>query len=121
MPPSGCLELREALALHLKRARGVECDPAQILIVNGSLQALDLTARVLLDPSDSVVMEDPHYPGARDVFLAAGARIKTVRVDDDGIRCDELPRPSARLKFAYVTPSHQFPAGSILSLERRLQ
>ena len=110
--------LRAALADYLRRARGVVCDPEQILVVNGSQQALDLVARVLLDPGDRVAVEEPHYLGARRVFVAGGARLVPVAVDADGLDPARLPERGTRL--AYVTPSHQFPTGAVLSLPRRL-
>ena len=114
---SGKLDLRQAIAAHLRRSRAVVCDASQIIIVNGSQQALDLAARVLLERGDRVAIEDPHYVGARDVFLAAGAKLHPVTVDHDGMDTTRLPR-AARL--AFVTPSHQFPTGTILPLPRRL-
>jgi GntR family transcriptional regulator/MocR family aminotransferase len=113
----GKLGLREAIAFHLRRSRAVVCDPSQIVVVNGSQQAIDLAARVLLKPGDRVVIENPHYQGAREIFRAAGARLHPVRVDEDGLVIDLLP-PQARV--AFVTPSHQFPTGAILPLARRL-
>ena len=119
-PPEGHAPLRQALAAYLRRARGVVCDPDQIIIVNGSQQALDLTARVLLDPGDHVVIEDPQYQGARRVFAAAGALAVPVAVDADGLDVARIPRRSAAARLAYVTPSHQFPTGVVMSLARRL-
>ena len=71
-PSEGYARLRRAIADYLQRARAVVCEPEQIIVVNGSQQALDLTARVLLDAGDRVLIEEPHYQGARQVFLAAG-------------------------------------------------
>ncbi len=116
-PSGGSLALREAIATHLRRFRAVVCDPSQVIVVNGSQQALDLTARVLLERGDMVVLEDPHYQGAREVFRAAGARLHPVAVDGEGLNPAKLP-PQAKL--AFVTPSHQFPTGTILPLSRRL-
>ena len=113
--PSGSLDLRAALQGYLWRARALRCDPEQIVVVNGSQQGLDLCARLLLDPGDRVVMENPGYNLARQVFLAAGAEVAPVAVDGEGLRTDGLP--AARL--AYATPSHQFPLGSVLSAGRR--
>ena len=93
------------------------CNPSQVLIVNGSQQALDLVIRVLVGPADPVAIENPHYDGAREAFRAAGASLRPVPVDRDGLDPAFLP-DNARL--AFVTPSHQFPTGAILSLERRL-
>jgi hypothetical protein len=115
--PEGFGPLREAIAGYASRARGVRCGPDDVVVVNGSQQALDLAARVLVDPGDAVVLEEPHYAGARRVFEAAGARLRSVAVDADGLRVEQLPR-AARL--AYVTPSHQFPTGAVLPVSRRL-
>ncbi|HLX36911.1 MAG TPA: PLP-dependent aminotransferase family protein, partial [Candidatus Binataceae bacterium] len=70
-PPEGMPALREAIADYAGRARAIACTPEQILVVNGSQQALDLAARVLVDPGDVVLMEEPHYRGARNVMRAA--------------------------------------------------
>ena len=113
----GRLGLREAIASHLRRSRAVVCDPSQIVIVNGSQQALDLAARVLLTRGDRVVIENPHYQGAREIFRASGAKLHPVAVDRDGLRVEKLP---ARANVAFVTPSHQFPTGAVLPLQRRL-
>ena len=115
--PAGYAPLRAALAEYLKRARGVVCEPEQIVITSGAQQGLDLAARVLLDPGDVAVVEEPHYPGVTIPFAAAGARLARVRVDGDGLRTDRLP---SRARVAYVTPCHQFPTGVIMPLERRL-
>ena len=116
-PPGGSLALREAICAHLRRSRAVVSDPSQVIVVNGSQQALDLAARVLLEPGDPVAIEDPHYQGARKVFQAAGAQLHAVPVDGDGLDPAKLP---ARARMAFVTPSHQLPTGAILPLPRRL-
>ncbi|MBI1734055.1 MAG: PLP-dependent aminotransferase family protein [Candidatus Rokubacteria bacterium] len=118
-PREGTPALREAIAAYLRRVRGVVCDAARVLVVNGSQQALDLAARVLLDPGDRVVLEEPHYQGARWAFHAAGARLVPVPVDGDGLDVARLAR-APRARLAYVTPSHQFPTGVVMSLTRRL-
>jgi GntR family transcriptional regulator/MocR family aminotransferase len=117
-PTEGLPRLREALARYLQRSRGVRCVPEQVIIVNGSQQALDLATRVTVEPGDTVVMEEPGYPGARAVFAANGGKVISSRCDGEGIVVDELPG-AARL--AYVTPSHQFPTGAVLSASRRLE
>jgi GntR family transcriptional regulator/MocR family aminotransferase len=114
------MPLREAIADYLHRARAVVCEPEQIVIVNGSQQALDLAARVLLDPGAGVVIEEPHYQGAQQIFLAAGARLYAVPVDAEGLDVSALPDATVGVRLAYVTPSHQFPSGVIMSLTRRL-
>jgi GntR family transcriptional regulator/MocR family aminotransferase len=113
----GFPSLREAIAHYLARARGVTTTPDQIVVVNGSQQALDLIARLLIDGGDRVVFEEPGYQGARQVFQAAGAEVVPVRVDADGLQVSDLP---GRARLAYVTPSHQFPLGGVLPMERRL-
>src|SRR5262249_5825344 len=120
-PPAGRRELREAISTRLRRLRGLNADPDRIVIVSGAQQALDLISRVLLNPGDRVLMEEPHYTGARCAFLAAGAEFIFSPVDDCGIR---IPRPvtgKRACRLAYVTPSHQFPTGAVLSIERRLE
>jgi len=119
-PPEGYTPLRQAIAGYLQRARAVVCEPEQIIVVNGSQQALDQTARVLLDAGDRVLIEEPHYQGARQVFLAAGARLSTIPTDAEGPVTTELPEAAAAARLVYVTPSHQFPTGAIMSLVRRL-
>jgi GntR family transcriptional regulator/MocR family aminotransferase len=113
--PQGSAALRNALQAYLWRARGISCTPDRIVIVNGSQQGLDLCARLLLDPGDPFVIENPGYVLARHCFVAAGGVAVPVPVDADGLRTGSLP--TARL--AYVTPSHQFPLGSVLSAARR--
>lgn len=113
----GYAPLREALAAYLQRSRAVRCGPEQIVIVSGSQQGLDLIARMLVDPGDGVAIEEPGYMGARHAFGTAGARLIPVPVDEAGLQVDRLP---AGAKLAFVTPSHQFPTGAVLSLPRRL-
>lgn len=120
-PPAGRRDLREAISTRLRRLRGLDADPDRIVIVNGAQQALDLISRVLLNPGDRVLMEEPHYTGARCAFMAAGAELVFSPVDEHGMR---IPRPAAgkrSCRLAYVTPSHQFPTGAVLSIERRLE
>jgi GntR family transcriptional regulator/MocR family aminotransferase len=116
-PAGGATVLREAICAHLRRSRAVNCDPEQVIVVNGSQQALDLIARILLQPGDRVAVENPSYQGTTEVLRAAAARIVPVPVDRYGLDPARLPS-SARMVF--VTPSHQFPTGAILPLARRL-
>lgn len=116
-PASGSPALREAICTHLRRSRAVACDASQVIVVNGSQQALDLIARVLIETGDSVAIENPSYQGTREVLRAAGARLLPVEVDRDGLNPACLPR---KARLAFVTPSHQFPTGAILPLSRRL-
>src|SRR6185369_9068081 len=89
-------------------------------IVNGSQQALDLSARALVDPGDAVVIEEPHYQGARKVFQSAGARLVPAPVDAEGLDAKAMPAEADAARLAYVTPSHQFPTGATMTLCRRL-
>jgi GntR family transcriptional regulator/MocR family aminotransferase len=118
--PAGYAPLREAIAAYVASSRGVICEASQVVIVSSSQQALDLAARLLLDPGDEAWLEDPFYPGARAAFLAAGARPVAVPVDDDGIDVAHGVRIAPNARVAYVTPSHQYPLGVTTSLERRL-
>jgi GntR family transcriptional regulator/MocR family aminotransferase len=95
----------------------VVCDPSQVIVVNGSQQALDLIARILVEPGDPVAIEDPSYQGTTEILRTAGARLVPVAVDRDGLDPSKLPMNA---RVACVTPSHQFPTGAILPLARRL-
>jgi GntR family transcriptional regulator/MocR family aminotransferase len=112
--------LRRAIARYLV-ARGIACEAHQIAVVNGAQQAIDLVARVLLDPGDTVVVEQPGYFGATLAFTAAQAHLVGVRVDEDGLRIDDLTRilRARRAKLVYTTPAAQSPTGAVLSGERR--
>ena len=112
--------LRNAIAAYVTSARGARCTPEQILIVSGAQQALDLAARVLVEPGDAVWMEDPGYPGARAALAGAGARVIPVPVDGEGMNVAAAERHAPGARLAYVTPSHQFPLGTIMSASRRL-
>jgi GntR family transcriptional regulator / MocR family aminotransferase len=119
-PATGLPALREAIADYLRRARAVDAAAEQVVVVNGSQQGLDLCARLLLDAGARVVIEEPHYPGARAVFLAAGVRLLPAAVGADGLDVARLGAAASRARLAYVTPSHQFPTGALMSLARRL-
>ena len=110
--------LREQIVAYLARARMVRCTPDRIVITTGTQQALDLLARLFVDPGDPVAVEEPGYPTARRVFRAAGADLLPVPVDGDGLRADRLEELDGA-KLIYVTPSHQFPTGGLLPLFRR--
>jgi GntR family transcriptional regulator / MocR family aminotransferase len=115
--PAGDPRLRQALAAYLSRTRAVRCSPDQIIIVSGSQQALDLCARLLLDPEDEVAVEQPGYATARQLFLAHGATLRAMRVTDEGASVGDL---TSRTRLVHVTPSHQFPTGVSMSLAARL-
>jgi GntR family transcriptional regulator/MocR family aminotransferase len=118
--------LREAIAAYLRRSRAVNCEADHVVIVNGSQQALDLIAKLLIDRGAAVAVENPGYLGARRAFLAQGAELLPAPVDESGIIVDRLNSKAflklkGRLKLIYVTPSHQFPTGATLTLSRRLE
>jgi GntR family transcriptional regulator / MocR family aminotransferase len=113
----GYYPLRESIAHYLNRSRAVRCEADQVLIIDGSQQALDLTTRLFIDPGDVIAVEDPGYLGARNAFLSQGAELLAVPVDQEGMVVNQL---TEKVKLVYVTPSHQFPTGAVLSLPRRL-
>lgn len=119
-PPEGEPSLREAVAQYLFERRGVECEPSQIVIVNGSQQALDLVARILINPGDAVVVEEPCYPGTRLSLVGIGAKVYPIRVDGDGLVTDDLNSIQQPVRLICVTPSHQYPTGGVMPLARRL-
>jgi GntR family transcriptional regulator/MocR family aminotransferase len=118
--PEGDARLRSALQGYLRRARGLTCDVEQILIVHGSQQGVDLCARLLLNPGDAFVFEEPGYRMARYSFEATGALPLPTAVDAWGMDTSALP-DDERVRLAYVTPSHQFPMGAVLSVARRME
>ncbi|HEY6251083.1 MAG TPA: PLP-dependent aminotransferase family protein [Candidatus Angelobacter sp.] len=119
--PLGSVEFREAIATYLRTVRAVNCDPEQIMVVSGSQQALEISARVLLDPGNSAWIEEPGYILARQVLMVAGARLVPVPVDREGMNVSAGMERCSGARAAYVTPSHQFPLGVTLSASRRLQ
>ncbi|MCO5121595.1 MAG: PLP-dependent aminotransferase family protein [Burkholderiaceae bacterium] len=114
--PQGLPELRAAIASYVGAARGIATDPSRILVTNGIQEGLSLLSRLLIRPGTEVVVEDPCYRGASSVFASHGAKLRPVPVDGDGIDPAALPADAA---LAYITPSHQYPLGSTLSLARR--
>lgn len=115
---AGFAPLRHAVTRYLQMSRGVRCEPDQVIIVNGSQQGLFLCAEALLDPGDCAWIEDPGYLGARLALLHRQARLVPMPVDAEGLsldRADRRPRP----RLIYVTPSHQYPLGVTMSLDRR--
>ncbi len=117
----GYLPLRRAIAEYVGPARGVRCNADQIIITSGTQQALDLVARLLLDPGDAVWLEDPCYPGALFAFRAAGANVVPVPVDQEGLVVEDARRQHAGARLAYVTPANQFPLGVTMSPRRRAE
>jgi GntR family transcriptional regulator / MocR family aminotransferase len=115
----GYLPLRQAVASYAHTSRGIRCTAEQVLIVSGVQEGLDLTARLLLNPRDKVLMEDPGYLGAYAAFHATGARVLSMHLDAEGAAPREADVRACRLLF--VTPGHQYPSGVTMSLPRRLQ
>jgi GntR family transcriptional regulator/MocR family aminotransferase len=113
--------LRRAIAEYVGQSRGVRCSTEQIIVTSGAQQALDLLARVLLDPGDEVWMEDPGYPGACQAFRSAGASVIPIPVNGDGIDVAKGIKSSPAARLVYVTPANQFPLGTVLSAERRVE
>ena len=118
--PRGYRPLREAVAGYLGSARGVACDADQVVITAGAQQAIELIAKLFIEPGDRVCMEDPGYTPAGIVFELAGAQVVSIPVDDEGLDVAQLDRTVAAAKLVYVTPSSQFPLGMTMSLPRRL-
>lgn len=119
--PAGYLPLRELLAAYLRASRGVDCSADQVIVTSGSQQALYLITNLLLAPGDAAWVEDPGYPGTRAALHVADARICPVPVDEQGLSVAHGIALYPEAKLAYVTPSHQYPLGVTMSLQRRLQ
>ncbi|MGL4285223.1 MAG: PLP-dependent aminotransferase family protein [Phreatobacter sp.] len=118
--PMGEYALRNEVAQYLRAARAVQCDPEQIIILSGAQQAIDLSLRLLIDPGAPVWVEDPGYFATRAALVAAGAKLIPVPVDGDGLMVHEGIARAPKASAVYVTPSHQFPTGSVMSMSRRL-
>jgi GntR family transcriptional regulator / MocR family aminotransferase len=119
--PMGFEPLREAVAEYLRTARGVLCEAAQIMIVGGSQQGIELTARVLLDEDSPAWIENPGYFGTQKVLRLVGARPVPVPVDEEGLVVSAGIARCPRARAVFVAPSHQFPLGVTMSASRRLQ
>ncbi len=123
-PPQGMEPLRQAIADYVNLERGARAAPELVVVLTSSQQALTLCATVLLDAGDRIFVEDPVYHGARKAFDAAGLECVPVPLDADGMRVERLQqiarRPGDSARAVFLTPSHQFPTGATLSLDRRL-
>jgi len=116
---AGLPELRAAIAAHVAGSRAASCTPDQVIVMSSAQQAVDLAVRVLLDPGQAVWVEDPGYPPAVRLLAAAGSRVVPVPVGPDGLSVEDALTFAADARLAYVTPSHQYPGGGLMSLERR--
>lgn len=119
-PPQGMEPLRRAIADYVNLERGARATPERVLILTSSQQALTLCATVLLDAGERIFIEDPAYHGARKAFDAAGLECVPVPLDADGMQVERLRAARHPAKAVFLTPSHQFPTGATLALERRL-
>jgi GntR family transcriptional regulator/MocR family aminotransferase len=118
--PEGDARLRAMIAAYLRSSRGMQCTAEQIVITSGAQQGISLCAQLLVEPGDVVGIENPGYRAAGHAFAVAGARLQGVAVDSEGIDCTELAA-LGDCRLAYVTPSHQYPTGVVMSLARRLE
>ncbi|MGA9705349.1 MocR-like pyridoxine biosynthesis transcription factor PdxR [Pseudomonas sp.] len=118
--PAGDERLRGLIAAYLRSSRGLQCAAEQIVITSGAQQAISLCAQLLVEPGDGVALENPGYRAAGHAFAIAGATLHGVAVDTDGIDCTAL-NAIDDCRLAYVTPSHQYPLGVVMSLARRLE
>ena len=118
--PQGRPELREVLSSYLKKSRGISCNPDQIIITSGAKQGLTLIAKCLLDQNSNVFIEDPSNKNVRQIFSYHTPHLSPIPVDKEGIRTDLLPEDK-KPTLLFTTPSHQYPMGGILSIQRRLE
>ena len=118
--PAGDGRLRELIAAYLRSSRGMQCSAEQIVITSGAQQAISLCAQLLVEPGDGVAVENPGYRAAGHAFALAGGKLHGVPVDGEGIDCQVL-NTLDDCRVAYVTPSHQYPLGVVMSLARRLE
>lgn len=118
--PFGYGRLREAIAQQLNAARGIKCDPEQIFVVNGAQHAFATIGLMLVNPGEAIWLENPGALGARNAFLACDARLVPVDIDAEGFCVEDALAKEPDFRLAFVTPSHQQPLGSVMSLSRRL-
>jgi len=118
--PRGGGGLRKAIAAYLRSARGVRCDARQIIVTSGAQQGIDLFLRAAIRPGDAVWAEDPCYPMAVTALKGFGARVTGVPVDAEGLDVENGARRCPKARAIYVTPSHQFPLGVTMTMQRRL-
>ncbi|MFL6700242.1 MAG: PLP-dependent aminotransferase family protein [Vitreoscilla sp.] len=119
--PGGAPELRQAIAEHVRATRGVRCEPDQVIITDGTGESIDLVARLMCDPGDAVLLEDPGYWAATQVLSDHGLRLQPVPVDAQGLPVPVLRKGQRAPRLAYLTPSNQFPTGGVMPLARRLE
>ena len=118
--PQGRPELRNTLAAYLKKTRGINCRPEQIIVTTGAKQGLSLVAKLLLQPGSEALIEDPSNENVKKIFSFHTDRITPIEADSEGIRTELFPQGRSPA-LVFVTPSHQFPLGGVLSIQRRLE
>ncbi|MFC4810533.1 PLP-dependent aminotransferase family protein [Paenibacillus sp. GCM10023250] len=118
--PAGHWQLRAQICRLLLHTKGIRCQPSQVIITSGATQAIALLSRLFLKPGDEAVIEDPSAAFVQHILASTGAELIPVPVDEHGLRVDDIPA-HRHPECVFVTPSHQFPLGSILSIGRRLQ
>ena len=119
--PGGAPELRQAIAEHVRATRGVRCAPEQVIITDGTGESIDLVARLMCDPGDAVLLEDPGYWAATQVLSDHGLRLQPTPVDAQGLPVPALRKGERAPRVVYLTPSNQFPTGGVMPLARRLE
>jgi GntR family transcriptional regulator/MocR family aminotransferase len=119
--PHGMLELRRSVCDYLQAARAVRCEPEQVVITAGTQQVVDIVARIMPGPDKEVWVEDPGYSLTRLALVAAGAKVCPIPVDQHGVNVTEGIRRAPKARAVFITPSHQFPKGVVLSMARRLE
>ena len=119
--PCGFGMLRQCICDYLRAARGVRCEPDQVVVTAGTQHAIDIAIRVLVAPGDAVWVEDPGYPLTCGQLVLAQAQLCPIPVDRQGIRVAAGLAAAPRARAAFVTPSHQYPTGVALSMARRLE
>jgi GntR family transcriptional regulator / MocR family aminotransferase len=119
--PAGEPALREAIATHLRMARGVRCDGSQVVITEGAQEALNLCVSLLANPGDVAWVEDPGYRGAKAAFNLGDLKTVPMRVDQEGMAVPPEAWRDSPPKLIYTSPAHQYPTGAVLSVARRLE
>jgi GntR family transcriptional regulator / MocR family aminotransferase len=119
--PFGHAGLRAAIATYLGAARGFSCTPESIVVTHGMRQSLSLLAWMVLDPDETAWIEEPGYVGTREALALAGVRAVPVPIDESGFAVERAIALAPRAKLAVVAPAHQFPLGTMLGLQRRLE
>ncbi|MFI5913041.1 PLP-dependent aminotransferase family protein [Dactylosporangium sp. NPDC051541] len=114
--PAGLPALRAAIARHVGLSRSVRAGAQDVVVTAGAQQAMDLVARVLIEPGTVVAVEEPGYRPVRRLFQSHGAQVVGVPVDADGLVVDAIP---GKTRLVYCTPSHQHPLGTAMTLPRR--